>query len=57
MNEARDWDTFVAARAVKLYIEQRVLKLRDLLAAEKADLEADKTVDEAPLPPTDYEIE
>lgn len=56
MNDAPDWDTFVAARAVKLYLERHVLGLRELVEAEKADLEADTAVD-VPLPPTDYERE
>lgn len=57
MNDAPDWDTFVAARAIKLYIESHVLGLRALVEAEKADLEADKVVGDAPLLPTDYEAE
>lgn len=56
MDNAPNWDTFVAARAAKLYVSERLLKLRDNVAAEKADLEEVAAV-EAPLPPTDYEIE
>lgn len=56
MDNAPNWDTFVAARAAKLYVSERLLKLRDNVVAEKADLEEVAAV-EAPLPPTDYEIE
>lgn len=56
MDDAPNWETFVAARAVKLYVSERVLKLRDLVAAERADLEESQLADE-PLPPTDYEAE
>lgn len=54
MDNAPDWDTFVAARAVKLYVSEALLKLRDNVAAEKADLEVSA---EEVLRPTDYEIE
>ena len=56
MDNAPNWDTFVAARAAKLYVSERLLKLRDNVAAEKADLEEVAAV-EASLPPTDYELE
>jgi len=56
MDNAVDWESFVAARAVKLYLTARVMNLRELVAAEKADLEA-VGADDAPLPPTDYELE
>lgn len=56
MEEAANWDTFVAARAVYLYVTERLMKLREHVSAEKADLEADKAVPET-LPPTDYELE
>lgn len=56
MDTAPDWETFVAARAVKVYLDARVINLRELVAAEKADLEA-VGAEDAPLPPTDYEIE
>lgn len=56
MDNAPDWETFVAARAVKLYVSEALLKLRDNVAAEKADLE-EAAAEEAPLPPTDYELE
>lgn len=55
MDEAPNWETFVAARAVKLYIQDRLLNLRERLHAEKADLEEGAV--ERPLPPTDYEAE
>lgn len=55
MDEAPDWETFVAARAVKLYIQNRLLSLRDLLDAERADLEVVEAGE--PLLPTDYERE
>jgi hypothetical protein len=55
MDEAPDWETFVAARAVNLYIKNRLLGLRDLVAAEKADLESNKS--DTPLGPTEYEAE
>lgn len=55
MDHAVDWESFVAARAVKLYLTTRVMNLRELVAAEKADLES--IGPEAPLPPTDYELE
>lgn len=57
MDEAQNWETFVAARAVKLYIKERLLNIKDLVAAEKADLEADIAVSDEPLLPTDYERE
>jgi len=56
MDDATNWETFVAARAVKLYVENRLLPLREIVLAEKADLEADSEAFE-PLPPTDYERE
>lgn len=56
MDNAADWESFVAARAVKLYLNARIMNLRELVAAEKADLEA-VGADDAPLPPTDYELE
>lgn len=57
MDEAPNWETFVAARAIKTYIKERLLNLKDLVAAEKADLEADKAVSGEPLLPPDYECE
>lgn len=56
MDEAPNWDTFVAARAMKSYLTERLLNLRDLVAAEKADLEESQLAGD-PLPPTDYEVE
>jgi hypothetical protein len=56
MDEAPNWETFVAARAVHLYVE-RLLKLRELVQSEKDDLEADQVTLDEPLPPTDYEVE
>lgn len=56
MDNAVDWESFVAVRAVKMYLTARVMNLRELVAAEKADLEA-VGADDAPLPPTDYELE
>ena len=40
MDNAPDWDTFVAARAVKLYIETNLLNLRERVKEEKEELEA-----------------
>jgi hypothetical protein len=57
MDAAPNWDSFVAARAVKTYLEQRMLVLRDLVAAEKQELEAQVAAGDAPLPPTDYELD
>lgn len=56
MDNALDWESFVAARAVRIYLDARVINLRALVAAEKADLEA-VGAEDAPLPPTDYELE
>ncbi len=57
MDHALDWEQFVAARAVKMYVRERLLNLRDLVASEKADLEHDKAAADAPMPPPDYEQE
>lgn len=57
MDEATSWEIFVAARAVKLYIGERLLKLRDLVTAEKADLEMAKAAEAEFLPPTEYETD
>lgn len=51
MDGAPDWEIFVAARAVKLYIKDRLLNLRELVSFEKTDLEETRDV----APPTDYE--
>jgi len=57
MDDSPNWETFVAARAVKNYVRDRLMELRAIVAAEKADLEADKAAEDVPLPPTDYELE
>jgi len=57
MDNAENWETFVAARAVKNYVRSRLMGLRESVAAEKAELEADKAAEDVPLPPTDYELE
>lgn len=54
MDEAQNWETFVAARAVRLYIRDRILGLRDLVVAEQSVLaETESDV----LQPTDYEVD
>lgn len=51
MDDAPDWDTFVAARAVKLYIQTYLLNLRERVKLEKEELEADATISvDDPLP-------
>lgn len=57
MDSAVDWEQFVAARAVRMYVRDRLLNLRDLVAAEKDELERDKAALTEPLLPPDYERE
>lgn len=57
MDDACDWESFVAARAVKTYLRERLLNLRDLVESEKAQLEAEMATEGAILPPPDYEID
>jgi len=57
MDEAQNWETFVAARAVRSYLRTRLMALRETVMAEKADLEAEKAMGNVPLAPTDYEVE
>ncbi len=54
MDNAVNWEAFVAARAVRLYLRTRVLNLAELVAGEKADLEAEIARGDAP---PDYEID
>jgi len=57
MDEAQNWETFVAARAVRSYLRNRLMNLREAVVAEKAELEAEKAMTDEPLAPTDYEVE
>lgn len=51
MDNAPSWDSFVAARAVKLYVQGHLLNLRERVKAEREELEADLTVAaDDPLP-------
>lgn len=45
MDEAHDWETFVAARAIRLYIDNHLLNLREMVAGEVEDLTAVKQQD------------
>lgn len=56
MDDASNWDSFVAARAIKLYIQSELLNLREMVAHEKSELESQAAADEV-LPPTDYELD
>jgi len=53
MDDAPDWDTFVAARAVKLYIQTYLLDLRERVKLEKEELEADMSAVTTDTPPED----
>ncbi len=57
MDNAVDWEQFVAARAVRTYLRDRILNIRDLVSAEKDELERDKSAPTDPLLPPDYERE
>ena len=53
MDNAHDWDTFVAARAVKLYVETNLLNLRERVKEEKEELEAELAMGDPPWPVDD----
>lgn len=54
MDNAHDWDTFVAARAVKTYIQDHLLKLRERVKEEKEELETELAMGEQPPPDDEF---
>jgi len=56
MDEAPNWDTFIAARATRNYLDI-LLNLPKAVSVEKDDLEAEQAAVNEPLPPPDYEID
>lgn len=57
MEDASNWDAFVANRAVYLYVSEYLMELATRVKHEKEELEAEKLAQGKPLQPTDYEIE
>jgi hypothetical protein len=57
MDHASGWEAFVAARAVKTYLRERLMALRELVNAEKADIEAAQAAERGPLDPPEYEVD
>lgn len=56
MENAPDWDHFIAARALYLHTRDYLMRLREIVKNEKEDLEGDLLVPGA-MPPTDYELD
>lgn len=57
MEDAPDWETFVANRAVYLYVSGQLMKLAENVKHQKEELDSEKLAQDVPLPPADYEID
>lgn len=57
MDDAPNWETFVASRAVYRYVSEHLMKLAETVKHQKEELEAEKLAQDMPLPPADYEVD